>query len=51
MNLQMCLYDWINNDLIDWDSLSVNPKAIDLLKDNLDLVYLIKQKNNVKIYI
>ena len=32
------LLDWIDKDKIDWDWLSSNPNAIDLLKDNQDKI-------------
>jgi hypothetical protein len=30
------LRDWINPEKLDWEMLSINPKAIPLLEKNLD---------------
>jgi len=33
------LLDWINKDKINWNELSLNPNAIDLLEENYDNIY------------
>jgi hypothetical protein len=42
------LLDWINKDKINWSYLSLNPNAIDLLKDNQDKIdwYLLSANPN-----
>ena len=41
----MCLLDWIDKDKIQWDGLSCNPNAFDLLKEASEkLTFPIKSK-------
>ena len=42
----LILHNWINIDNLDWCSLSKNPNAIDLLKQNEDKIYWKLWKNS-----
>jgi hypothetical protein len=51
-NKHKVLLDWIPIDKINWSELSVNPNAINLLKDNLDKIdsaYLSCNKNAINL--
>jgi len=48
----MKLRDWINIDNLNWEGLSTNPNAIDLLKENqekIDWNYLSSNPNAIKL--
>ena len=38
VKLPMCLLDWIDKSKINWDMLSLNPCAIELLKEHPDKI-------------
>jgi hypothetical protein len=42
----MKLRDWIDKDKLDWATLSENPNAIELLKDNRDKINWCNLSNN-----
>ena len=52
LELPMCLLDWIDKDKLDWDNLSYNVNAIQMLTEKPDKIYwkYLSQNPNIFTY-